>query len=106
MGELYGTRNVRFRSSLCSFLSLTLHPSGRPGYDKIMGYIEKAKNEGAEVLAGGKGDDSKGYFIQPTILLTKNPKSITMREEIFGPVVTVRRSLQNMMGNRFLNAPV
>ena len=35
-------------------------------------------------------DDSKGYFVQPTVILTKDPKSITMREEIFGPVVTVR----------------
>ena len=35
-------------------------------------------------------DDSKGYFVQPTVILTKDPKSITMREEIFRPVVTVR----------------
>lgn len=35
------------------------------------------------------GDDSKGYYIQPTVILTKDPKSITMKEEIFGPVVTV-----------------
>jgi 1-pyrroline-5-carboxylate dehydrogenase len=62
---------------------------GRPAYDKIMGYIAKAREEGAEILIGGTGDDSKGYFIQPTIILTKDPKSITMREEIFGPVVTV-----------------
>jgi 1-pyrroline-5-carboxylate dehydrogenase len=54
-----------------------------------MGYIAKAREEGAEILIGGTGDDSKGYFIQPTIILTKDPKSITMREEIFGPVVTV-----------------
>jgi 1-pyrroline-5-carboxylate dehydrogenase len=55
-----------------------------------VGYIEKAKNEGGEVLFGGTADDSKGYFIQPTIIQTKDPKSVTMREEIFGPVVTVR----------------
>lgn len=35
------------------------------------------------------GDDSKGYFIQPTVIVTKDPKSITMSEEIFGPVLTV-----------------
>jgi 1-pyrroline-5-carboxylate dehydrogenase len=63
--------------------------SGKPGFDKIVGYIEKAKNEGSEVLCGGSSDGSKGYFIQPTIILTKDPKSITMREEIFGPVMTV-----------------
>lgn len=63
--------------------------SGRPGYDKIMSYIDKAKKEGGEVLIGGTGDDSKGYFVKPTVILTKDPKSITMREEIFGPVITV-----------------
>lgn len=41
------------------------------------------------MLIGGTGDDSKGYFIQPTVILTKDPKSVTMVEEIFGPVVTV-----------------
>ncbi|KAL1410247.1 1-pyrroline-5-carboxylate dehydrogenase [Vanrija albida] len=62
---------------------------GRPAYDRITGIIEKAKAQGGEILAGGKGDDSKGYFIQPTVILTKDPKSITMTEEIFGPVITV-----------------
>jgi 1-pyrroline-5-carboxylate dehydrogenase len=62
---------------------------GRPAYDKIMGFIQKAKDAGGEVLIGGTGDDSKGYFIQPTIILTKDPESITMKEEIFGPVITV-----------------
>ncbi|KAL4076242.1 Aldehyde/histidinol dehydrogenase [Scleroderma yunnanense] len=62
---------------------------GRPAFDKIMGYIQKAKDAGGEVLIGGTGDDSKGYFIQPTVILTKDPGSITMTEEIFGPVVTV-----------------
>ncbi|KAF7968016.1 hypothetical protein HWV62_32185 [Athelia sp. TMB] len=60
----------------------------RPSYDKITGYIQKAKDAGGEVLIGGTGDDSKGYFIQPTVILTKDPKSITMVEEIFGPVIT------------------
>ncbi|KAG8804724.1 1-pyrroline-5-carboxylate dehydrogenase [Serendipita sp. 398] len=62
---------------------------GKPGFDKIVGYIEKAKQEGGEILCGGSADDSKGFFVQPTVILTKDPKSITMREEIFGPVVTV-----------------
>jgi 1-pyrroline-5-carboxylate dehydrogenase len=64
--------------------------SGKPGFDKIVGYIEKAKAEGGEILCGGTADDSTGYFVQPTVILTKDPKSITMREEIFGPVLTVR----------------
>ena len=73
-----------------------------------MGYIQKAKEAGGEILIGGTGlsflsllssilyilqiwtgDDSKGYFIQPTVILSKDPKSITITEEIFGPVVTV-----------------
>ncbi|CAA7259329.1 unnamed protein product [Cyclocybe aegerita] len=62
---------------------------GRPAYDKITSYIQKARDAGGEVLIGGTGDDSKGYFIQPTVILTKDPKSVTMVEEIFGPVVTV-----------------
>jgi len=38
-------------------------------------------------------DDSEGFFVQPTVILTKDPRSITMREEIFGPVVTVCGSM-------------
>ncbi|KAE9386646.1 delta-1-pyrroline-5-carboxylate dehydrogenase [Gymnopus androsaceus JB14] len=62
---------------------------GRPAFDKIMSYIQKAKDAGAEILAGGTGDDSKGYFVQPTVILTKDPRMVTMVEEIFGPVLTV-----------------
>ncbi|SJL02572.1 probable Delta-1-pyrroline-5-carboxylate dehydrogenase [Armillaria ostoyae] len=62
---------------------------GRPAYDKITGYIKKAKEAGGEILIGGSGDDSKGYFVQPTVILTKDPKSVTLVEEIFGPVLTV-----------------
>ncbi|KAF8076834.1 delta-1-pyrroline-5-carboxylate dehydrogenase [Lyophyllum atratum] len=61
---------------------------GRPAYDKITGYIQKAKEAGGEVLIGGTGDDSKGYFVQPTVILSKDPKSVTIVEEIFGPVIT------------------
>lgn len=63
---------------------------GRPAYDRITAAVARAKAEGAEVLVGGGADDSKGYFVQPTVLLTTNPESLTMREEIFGPVLTVR----------------
>ncbi len=62
--------------------------SGRSAYDKIMDYITKAR-EGGEILIGGTGNDSKSFFIQSTIIQTKDPKSITMREEIFGSVVIV-----------------
>ncbi|NVN96047.1 MAG: L-glutamate gamma-semialdehyde dehydrogenase [Bacteroidetes bacterium] len=59
-------------------------------YDNIISYIEKAKNsDEAEIIAGGKGDCSKGYFIDPTIIVTTNPHFVTMEEEIFGPVMTI-----------------
>lgn len=59
-------------------------------FDKIVGYIERAKqNPNIQVLAGGGYDKSKGYFIQPTLLLSKTPDTEPMCEEIFGPVVTV-----------------
>jgi 1-pyrroline-5-carboxylate dehydrogenase len=55
-------------------------------FNKIMGYIEIGREEG-EIVAGGHGDDTKGYFIQPTIIAGLDPKSRIMQEEIFGPVV-------------------
>src|SRR5690606_9916430 len=58
-------------------------------FDKIAGYIEQAKKDGLEVIAGGSFDKSKGYFIEPTVLLSSTPDYITMCEEIFGPVLTV-----------------
>jgi 1-pyrroline-5-carboxylate dehydrogenase len=59
-------------------------------FDSITGYIEKARSSKLnEIIAGGRYDKSKGYFIEPTVILTKDPSSITMCEEIFGPVVTV-----------------
>ncbi len=59
-------------------------------FDNIMRYIELAKNaDDCEIVFGGTGDKSVGYFIQPTILLTTNPNFLTMREEIFGPVMTI-----------------
>jgi len=56
----------------------------------IKSYIEYAKRSSeAEIVAGGTCDDKVGYFIQPTVVLTTNPKFKLMREEIFGPVLTV-----------------
>ena len=59
-------------------------------FDRIADYIEKTRqNPLNEIIAGGKYDKSKGYFIEPTIIVSKDPSSLTMCEEIFGPVVTV-----------------
>jgi 1-pyrroline-5-carboxylate dehydrogenase len=59
-------------------------------FDRIMGYIEHARSSTeAEILAGGKGDKSEGYFVEPTVVQTTDPRFKLMREEIFGPVLTV-----------------
>lgn len=59
-------------------------------FDKIAAYIDAAKNNpDVEIIAGGKYDKSKGYFIEPTVIRTNNPGYVTMCEEIFGPVLTV-----------------
>ena len=59
-------------------------------YDKIVGYIEDAReDENAEIVYGGNYDDSTGYFIEPTLIRALDPKQTTMKEEIFGPVTTV-----------------
>ncbi|KAJ9089948.1 1-pyrroline-5-carboxylate dehydrogenase [Entomophthora muscae] len=62
----------------------------KAAFDKIAKYIDYAKSSSeAEIICGGTYDDSKGYFIQPTVILAKSPNFKTMTEEIFGPVVTV-----------------
>jgi 1-pyrroline-5-carboxylate dehydrogenase len=60
-------------------------------FDKIAGYIDGLKKDkkNIQIIAGGKYDKSKGYFIEPTVAVTKDPKSTTMCEEIFGPVLTI-----------------
>jgi len=59
-------------------------------FDKLAGYIDRAKQDPeVEIIAGGHYDKSVGYFIEPTVILTKNPRYITMCEELFGPVLTV-----------------
>lgn len=60
-------------------------------YDKIMEYIEIGKQEG-ELLVGGEGDDSKGWFVQPTVFADVDPNARIMQEEIFGPVVALTKA--------------
>ncbi len=61
-----------------------------PAFDKIMNYINKAaSSDEAEIIAGGKGDKSKGYFVEPTVIVTQNPHFVTMEEEVFGPVMSI-----------------
>lgn len=59
-------------------------------FDKLAKYIDQAKTDtNAEIIVGGTYDKSQGYFIYPTVILAKKPDYITMREELFGPVLTV-----------------
>ena len=59
-------------------------------FDKLTGFIDRAKKDkDLEIISGGNYDKSQGYFIEPTVLLTKDPKYVTMCEELFGPVLTV-----------------
>jgi 1-pyrroline-5-carboxylate dehydrogenase len=62
----------------------------KAAFKSIKDYIDFAKeSKEAEIITGGKCDDSKGYFIEPTTIVTTNPKFKTMQEEIFGPVLTI-----------------
>ncbi len=62
----------------------------KPAFDSIVSYIDYAnESDDAEIISGGTYDDSKGYFIQPTTILTTDPHFKTMEEEIFGPVLTI-----------------
>jgi 1-pyrroline-5-carboxylate dehydrogenase len=59
-------------------------------FDKLAKYIDNAKEDPAlEIIAGGGYDKSKGYFIEPTVIVVKDPRYVTMCEELFGPVLTV-----------------
>lgn len=59
-------------------------------FDKIKSYVDRAKeSKECEIVTGGKCDKSKGYFIEPTIIKTTNPKYETMETELFGPVMTI-----------------
>ncbi|MGZ6523264.1 MAG: aldehyde dehydrogenase family protein, partial [Bacteroidia bacterium] len=59
-------------------------------FDKLAKYIDAAKKDkDVEIIAGGNYDKSKGWFIEPTILVVKDPKYVTMCEELFGPVLTL-----------------
>jgi len=59
-------------------------------FNKINGYIDRARDDtDCKIITGGNSNDETGWFIEPTIILTKNPNSESMVEEIFGPVLTI-----------------
>ncbi len=70
-----------------NFITAVIHEGS---FDKITGYIEEAKKDSdAEIIFGGKYDKSKGYFIEPTVVLTTNPNYKIMCTELFGPVISI-----------------
>ncbi len=70
-----------------NFVTAVIHEAS---FDKLAKYIDQAKKDkNATIVAGGNYDKTKGYFIEPTVILTTDPKYTTMETELFGPVVTV-----------------
>jgi len=79
--------NIGSPADLKNFFTAVIHESS---FDKLASYIDQAKKDSdAEVIIGGDYDKSEGYFIEPTVILTDNPKYTTMCTELFGPVVTI-----------------
>lgn len=72
---------------MSNFITAVIHEGS---FDKLASYIDKAKTDkNAEIIAGGNYDKSKGYFIEPTVIVTEDPNYTTMSTELFGPVVTI-----------------
>ena len=73
--------------NLSNFVTAVIHEDS---FDKIVSYLENAKNnDDVEIIAGGGYDKSKGYFIEPTVIVTSDAKYETMSTELFGPVITI-----------------
>lgn len=72
---------------MSNFITAVIHEGS---FDKLAKYIDQAKKDkDAEIVAGGGYDKSKGYFVEPTVIVTTNPYYATMETELFGPVVTI-----------------
>jgi len=70
-----------------NFVNAVIHEAS---FDKISSYIDQAKADAnVEIVIGGGHDKSKGYFIEPTVILANDPKYATMCTELFGPVITI-----------------
>jgi 1-pyrroline-5-carboxylate dehydrogenase len=70
-----------------NFITAVIHEGS---FNKLAGFIDQAKKDAdAEIILGGNYDKSKGYFIEPTVIVTTNPKYVTMETELFGPIITI-----------------
>jgi len=82
-----GTLNMGDITDFSNFMGAVID---KPAFDNIVEYIEFAKkSDEAEIIYGGDYDDSRGYFVSPTVVVVTNPKHRLMVEEIFGPVLTL-----------------
>lgn len=87
MGEMLAEIKMGDVRTFSNFVNAVIDEAA---FDSITGYVEKARNtKDAEIVFGGKSDKSKGYFIEPTVILANDPHFVTIEEEIFGPVLTV-----------------
>lgn len=72
---------------MSNFMTAVIHEGS---FDKLASYIDQAKKDSnAQIITGGNYDKSKGYFVEPTVILTTDPKYPTMETELFGPVITI-----------------
>ncbi|MEI6434803.1 MAG: L-glutamate gamma-semialdehyde dehydrogenase [Bacteroidota bacterium] len=87
MGEMLSRVTVGDVREFSHFMNAVIDEAS---FDNVMSYIEYAqRSPDAEIVFGGTGDKSVGYFVQPTVILTKDPHFKSMEEEIFGPMMTI-----------------
>lgn len=87
---LIKTRDTLKIGDVTDFSTFTSAVIDDKAFNRIKSYIDHAKSsKNLEIIAGGKCDDSKGYFIEPTIVQSNDPKDKIMTEEIFGPVLSI-----------------
>ncbi len=87
LADTVGSLRMGAPTDFSNFLSAVID---QKSFDDISGYIRAAEaGSDMEILVGGNCDDSKGYFVEPTVVVSKDPSSQLMCEEIFGPVLTI-----------------
>lgn len=87
VGEMLSTIKMGDVNDFTNFVNAVIDEAS---FDNCKGYIDRAKaSADAEVIFGGKCDKSVGYFVEPTVILAKNPRYESMEQEIFGPIITI-----------------
>jgi 1-pyrroline-5-carboxylate dehydrogenase len=87
MGDMLGRVKVGDVRDFRNFVNAVID---KASFENIMGYVSKATSSNdAKIVFGGTGDQSAGYYVQPTVIQAIDPRFVTMREEIFGPVLSV-----------------